>query len=127
MDLPYVDVVVCSRRSDPSRSRSKARREVSTIRLPFLITNPALVAITTSSRIPSSREQATDEPFGVTGAVRRSRVDQRAAGLAEHLEQRTGLLGGGVAAPGHGAKPEPGYPQPAAPDLPSFHGETLTA
>jgi hypothetical protein len=37
------------------------------------------------------------------------------------------ILGWGIATPGHGAETEPGHPQPAAPDLPSFHGETLTA
>src|SRR5215213_2053539 len=71
--------------------------------------------------------QSADDPLGIARAVRGGCVDQRAAGPAKHLEQRTRVLLRGVAAPGHRAEPEPRHPQPAAPDLPSFHGETLTA
>ena len=70
-------------------------------------------------------DQPADDPLGVTGPVGRRRVDQRAAGLAEHLQQPPRLLGRGVAAPGHRAEPESGDPQAAGPDQASFHGETL--
>jgi hypothetical protein len=52
-------------------------------------------------------DQLADQPLGVAGAVRRGRVDQRAARFAERLQQTTRLLLGGVASPGEGAEPEP--------------------
>ena len=85
------------------------------------------MAITISSRWPTSLDQLADQPLGVTRPVRRRRVDQGAAGLAEHLQQSPRLLGGGVPAPGHGAEPEPGDPQPAVPTRRVSMVETLTA
>ena len=127
MDLPQVDVVALqpAQRSLKITKQGPARRVDDPLAVPdhesglcrdhHLVSDPQLA------------HQPTDDALGVTRAVRRGRVDQGPAGLAEHLEQRMGVLGRCVAAPGHGAEPEPRYPQPAAPDLPSFHGETLTA
>ena len=74
--LPQVDVVGAQPASEPSRSRSRARREVSTIRSPSRITNPAFVAITISSRVAALLDQPADDPLRVAGAVRGRRVDR---------------------------------------------------
>ena len=61
-------------------------------------------------------DQPADDPFRVPGSVRRCGVDQRAVGLAERLQQPAGLLGCGVAAPGHGAQAQAGHAEAGGAD-----------
>ena len=92
--------------------------------VPFLITKPAFVAITSSSRFPSSRRARRR-------AARRHlrRTPQRCRSRSRR-HRRTSPADRGparrcVASPGHSAKPEPRDAQPAGPDGASFHGGDL--
>ena len=94
-------------------------------RLPVRREMPALVAITTSSRLTTSPMQRADQLLGRAVAVAGRGVEQRAAGLREGDQLVAGLVLVGVAAPGHRAQPEPGHLEAGGTDGPHVHAHKL--
>jgi len=127
VDLPEIDVVALQspQRSIKIAKQGASRRVDDALAIPNY--EPGLRSDDDFVPVPKFADQFADNALGITGAVRGSRVDQGATGVAKHLKQGMSVLSRRVAAPGHGAQPEPRHTQPAAPDLPSIHGETLTA
>ena len=107
MDLPEIDVVALQ---PPQRSIKIAKQ-----RAPRRVDNPLAVSNHESGfggdyhlvAVSELTDQSAHNALSIARAVCGGGVDQGAAGVAKHLEQGMSVLCRCVAAPGHGAKPEP--------------------
>jgi hypothetical protein len=118
--LPQVDVVG----AEPAQRRVQRAQQVAARAVAAAVTVRSQAGLGGEHHLVARHEmveQRADHRLGVAVAVHVGGVDRRAARLQIELELGSGVVGVGVASPGHGAEGESGDRQPASAERSLLH------